>query len=116
MLIGDRDQKWSAPLRHMLDESGVRVVQTPFQAPHGNAHAGRVVRSITDGCLTRVMPIGERHLRRALHEFVEHDHRERQHPGLGIERINGPPSPKSDGRICRRPRLGGLLHDDCRAA
>jgi transposase InsO family protein len=116
VLIWDRDPKWSAPLRHMLEESGVRVVQTPFQAPHGNAHAERVVRSITDECLNRLVPMGERHLRRALHAFVEHCHRERHHQGLGNERINGPSSPGSDGRICRRQRLGGWLNYDCRAA
>lgn len=27
-------RKWSAPLRHLLEESTVRVVQTPFQAPN----------------------------------------------------------------------------------
>ena len=34
VLICDRDQKWSAPLRRRLEESGVRVVQTPLQAPN----------------------------------------------------------------------------------
>jgi hypothetical protein len=66
----------------MLEESRVRVVQTPFQAPNCNAHAERFVRSIKEECLNRVMPIGERHLRRAMHEFVEHYHHERTHQGL----------------------------------
>jgi hypothetical protein len=75
VLICDRHQKWSAPVRQMLEESRVRVVQTPFQAPNCNAHAERFVRSIKEECLNRVMPIGERHLPRAMHEFVEHyDH------------------------------------------
>ena len=30
VLICDRDQKWSAPIRRLLSESGIRVVQTPF--------------------------------------------------------------------------------------
>jgi hypothetical protein len=74
------------------------------------------VRSIKDECLNRVIPMGERHLRRTLHEFVEHDHRERHHQGLGNELINRPSSPRSDGGICRRPHLGGLLNYDYRAA
>jgi putative transposase len=72
VLICDRDQKWSAPFRRMLEESEVRVVQTPFEAPNYNAHAERFVRSIKDECLNRVIPMRERHFRRALHEFVEH--------------------------------------------
>jgi hypothetical protein len=58
VLICDRDQKWTAPLRHMLEESSVRVVQTPFQAPNCNAHAERFVRSIKEECLNRVIPMG----------------------------------------------------------
>jgi hypothetical protein len=57
VLICDRDQKWSAPLRHMLEESKARVVQTPFQAPNCNAHAERFVRSIKEECLNRVIPM-----------------------------------------------------------
>jgi len=49
-------------------------------------------------------------------EFVEHDHRERHHQGLGNELINRRSSPRSDGGTCRRPHLGGLLNYDYRAA
>jgi hypothetical protein len=45
------------------------------------------------------MPIGERHLRRALHEFVEQYHRERNHQGLGNALIDGSSSPRSRGEI-----------------
>jgi putative transposase len=110
VLICDRDQKWNAPLRHMLEDSSVRVMQTPFQAPTCNAHAERFVRSLKEECLNRVVPMGERHFRRTMLEFVEHDHRERNHQGLDNELIDGhsPPGPAS--RIRRRQRLGGLLN------
>jgi hypothetical protein len=48
------------------------VVQTSFQAPNCNAHAEWFVRSIKEECLNRMIPLGERHFRRAMHEFVEH--------------------------------------------
>lgn len=83
---------------------------------HANAHAERFVRSIKDECLDRMIPLGERHLRRALHEFVEHYHGERNHQGLGNELIDGVSSARSDGGIRRRPRLGGLLNYYYRAA
>ena len=66
----------------------MRIVQTPFRAPNANAYAERFVRSIKDECLNRVIPFGERHLRRTLAEFIEHYHGERNHQGLGNELID----------------------------
>ena len=99
MLICDRDAKWSAPVRARLGEAGIRVVQTPFQAPNANAYAERFVRSIKHECLNRVIPVGERHLRRTIAEYVEHYHRERNHQGLANELIDGPSAIARDGRI-----------------
>jgi hypothetical protein len=59
---------------------------------------------------------GERHFRKAMHEFVEHYHRERNHQGLDNELIDGHPSAVDAGRIRRHQRLGGLLNYYCRAA
>jgi putative transposase len=51
VLVGcDRDAKWSAPVRDRLGEAGIRVVQTPFQAPNANAYAERFVHD----AITRV--------------------------------------------------------------
>jgi putative transposase len=116
VLICDRDAKWSAPVRERLGEAGIRVVQTPFQAPNTNAYAERFVRSIKHECLNRVIPFGERHLRRTIAEFVEHDHRERNHQGLGNELIDGAPAVERVGQIRQCQRLGGLLNYYARAA
>jgi len=116
VLICDRDRKWNPSVRQQLEESGIRIAQTPFQAPNCNAHAERFVRSIKEECLDRLIPLGERHLRWALRQFVEHYHRERNHQGLDNTLIEGPPSPNTDGRVRCRPRLGGLLNFYDRAA
>jgi putative transposase len=116
LLLCDRDRKWSAPVRERLGAAGIRVVQTPFQAPNANAYAERFVRSIKEGCLNRVIPFGERHCRRTIAEYVEHYHRERNHQGLENELIEGAPAVDPIGRIRRRQRLGGLLNYYCRAA
>ena len=93
------------------------VVQTPYQAPNANAYAERFVRSIKHECLNRVIPIGERHFRRTIAEFVAQDHGERNHQGLENELIERAPAmEKQVGRIRRRQRLGGLLNYYCRAA
>jgi hypothetical protein len=68
------------------------------------------VRSIKDECLHRVIPLGERHLRRTIRQFVEHDHGERNHQSLGNDLITGAPAVASVGHIRRRQRLGGLLN------
>ena len=116
VLICDRDTKWSAPVRARLGEAGLRVVQTPYQAPNANAYAERFVRSIKEECLHRVIPFGERHLRRTIAEYVEHYHRERNHQGIDNDLIAGAPATSAVGRIRRRPRLGGLLNYYDRAA
>jgi transposase InsO family protein len=116
VLICDRDGKWSQDVRQLLADTGVHVVQTPFQTPNANAYAERFVRSIKHECLDRLVPLGERHCRRALSEFVEHYHRERNHQGLGNRLIDGRALCRCERGIRRRQRLGGLLNYYERAA
>ena len=116
VLICDRDAKWSAAVREHLGEAGMRVVQTPFQAPNANAYAERFVRSIKAECLDRIIPIGERHFRRAVAEYAAHYHRERNHQGLDNTLIEDIDRQQTGSRIRRRSRLGGLLNYYERAA
>ena len=116
VLICDRDRKWSGEVRRQLHDVGIHVVLTPERAPHANAYAERFVRSIKEECLDRIVPLGARHFRRAVAEFVEHYHRERNHQGLRNALIAGKPPTRTAGRVRRRPRLGGLLNFYERAA
>jgi len=116
VLICDRDRKWSPDVRRRLRDADIRVVLIPERAPNANAYAERFVRSIKEECLDRIVPIGERHFRRAVGEFVEHYHRERNHQGLANELIAGTAVIDTGGRVRRRPRLGGLLNFYERAA
>lgn len=109
VLICDRDRKWSFAVERFLVTAGVRVVRTPFLAPNCNAHAERFVRSIKEECLNRVIPLGERHLRRTLADFVAHYHGERNHQGVGNELIECPTAQRASGPVRKRQRLGGLL-------
>lgn len=115
VLVCDRDAKWSVAVCEVLQEAGIRIVKTPYRAPNANACAERFVRSIKEECLDRIIPLGERYLRRAMQEYVAHYHLERNHQGLGNALIAGVP-PISAGAIRRRPRLGGLLNYYERAA
>jgi transposase InsO family protein len=113
VLICDRDPRWSAAVVAFLEREGVRIIRTPARAPNCNAYAERLVRSIKEACL---IVLGERHLRRALAEFVVHDHAERNHQGLDDELIQPLPRTDASGPVRRRQRMGGMLNYYCRAA
>jgi len=55
------------------------------------------------------VPLGERHLRNLLREFVAHYHGERNHQGIQNELIERPPVHRMGGPIHRRQRVGGVL-------
>ena len=103
VLICDRDGKWTEEFRGLLDEAGVRIVLTPVQAPNANAHAERFVRSIREECLDQLILFGERHLIRAVDEFVAHYHRERNHQGLG--KRNSDEFSDTTGAMIRRHKV-----------
>ena len=116
-LIHDRDPLFTKGIREILDGSGVRPVRLPSRSPNLNAYAERFVRSIQSECLAQVIPIGERHLRHAVTEYIEHYHRERNHQGLGNELIDRRVEDyRGIGTIECRERIGGLLRHYPRAA
>ena len=82
-----------------------------------DAYAERFVLSIKSECLSKLVPLGERHLRVAVTEFVEHYHRERNHQGLGNQLLmHAATSANDNAPIARRVRLGGLLNFYYRSA
>jgi len=60
-------------------------------------------------CLDRLVPLGEAHLRRAILEYTNHYHEERNHQGLDNELIVPSAAANGVGKVSRRERLGGLL-------
>jgi transposase InsO family protein len=91
-------------------------VSVSYSSPNANAYAERFVRSIKEECLDRLIPIGERHFRCAVGEYVEHYHTERNHQGLNNRLMSTPPVIRMTNRVRRHPRLGGLLNFYQRAA
>jgi transposase InsO family protein len=114
--ICDRDRKWSDAVRQQFHDAGIRVVLTPVCAPNANAYAERFVRSVKEECLDRIIPLGERHFRRAIAAFVEHYHLKRNQQGLDNRLIAGAPTTDAIARVYRRSRLGGMLNYYERAA
>ena len=81
-LILDRDSVFTEEFRHFLEREGIRLIRLPARSPNLNAFAERFVRSIREGCLGRLIFFSEPSLQRAIAEFIEHYHRERNHQGL----------------------------------
>jgi len=81
----------------------------------------RFVLSIKSECLDRLVLIGERHLRHAIDEYIEHYHIERTHQGLE-NRLVDEVSERRAGTVQRHQRhqrhqrLGGLLSSYYREA
>jgi putative transposase len=71
-LIHDRDSIFSAEVDRQLKAFRVRVLHTPVRAPKANAHCERLMGSIRRECLDFMIPVGEKHLRRILAEWVTH--------------------------------------------
>ena len=109
-LILDRDPLYTAAFRSMLKASGVNEVRLPARSPNLNAFAERFVLSIKSECLSRMVVVGERHLRTAIAEYMRHYHGERNHQGVGGRLLmRDEPAGRAEGAIVCRERLGGML-------
>jgi transposase InsO family protein len=105
----DRDPLYTEAFRRILGQGGVKVVRLPARSPNLNAFAERFVLSIKTECLDRLVPLGEAHLRRAILDYTNHYHEERNHQGLDNELIVPVEAANGVGKVNRRERLGGLL-------
>jgi transposase InsO family protein len=108
-VLADRDPLYTDGFREILKKRGVKVPRLPAKSLNLNAFAERFVLSLRTECLNRSVPLGEAHLRRAIAEFVQHYHHERNHQGLDNALIVPGEVTASTGKVVRRDRLGGLL-------
>jgi transposase InsO family protein len=109
-IILDRDPLYTGEFRELLRQAGVKIIRLPARSPNLNAYAERFVRTIKESCLNQMIFLGEKSLRRAVNEFVEYYHHERNHQGIGNRQI----APLAevgylDGDVACRERLGGVL-------
>jgi len=110
-LTHDRDPLFTKSFRETLGSSGMETVKLRARSPNLNAHAERCVRSVESECLAQIISFGERHLRHAVTEYMEHYHVERNHQGIGNERIDDQRGRiNMTGGIERRERIGGMLN------
>jgi putative transposase len=109
-LLHDRDTKFTRSFRAILMSARVEPLTLPARSPNLNAYAERWVRSVKEECLSKVVLFGERSLRRALSDYVDHFHGERNHQGKGnILLFPRDTDRRREGPVRCRERLGGLL-------
>ncbi len=109
-LIHDRDPLFTEAFREVLESVGVKIIKLPPRSPNLNAYAERFVRPIKSECLAQIIPLGASHLRKAVTEFTEHYHFERNHQGLNNELIEKPnDAPNMNDAVGCHERLGGIL-------
>ena len=108
-VLMDRDTKFSAGFRNILEESGVEPVLLPPRSPNLNAHVERFHRSLKEECLEHMIFFGEESLRKAVVQFLEHYHQERNHQGLGNRLVEPRELGQETGEVQCRERLGGIL-------
>jgi hypothetical protein len=81
-----------------------------LRSPNLNGCEESWVRSVEEECLAKVNLLGERSLRQALNNYVDHFHAERNHQGKGtvllFPRVN---DRQREGHLRCRERLSGLL-------
>jgi transposase InsO family protein len=109
-LLTDRDARFPAAFRSVLEGAGVKAVRLPARSPNLNSHLERFMRSLKEERLDRMIFFGESSLRKATTEFLAHYHGERNHQGLGNQLIAaGEEVGCSTGQVQCRERLGGML-------
>ena len=77
----DRDTKFCASFRELIESGSVRTIRLPGRSPNLNSFAERRVRSVKEECLSKLILFWERSLRRALQQYVEHYNEERNRQG-----------------------------------
>jgi putative transposase len=119
-LIRDRDTKFTAAFDAVFAAEGIQVLRTPVEAPRANAYAERWVGTVRREALDRILIFGRQQLVSVLAEYTDHYNVHRPHRALGQEppllrggaaAVAGPA-----GRIVRRDRLGGLIHEYAQVA
>jgi putative transposase len=118
-LIRDRDTKFTAAFDGIFAAEEIEVLITPVRAPRANAYAERWVGTVRRELLDRMLIFGGRQLVSVLAEYADHYNVHRPHRALG----QAPPLAPVEsavvvpaGRVARRDRLGGLIHEYAQVA
>ncbi len=110
--IHRRNTRYCLSFRKFIESGDVKPLRLPARSPNLNAFSERWVKSIKDDCPSKLILFGETSLRRALRDYLVHNHAERNHQGkdnvlllpTATKAIN-----HGGSLIGCNERLGGLL-------
>ena len=92
---------------------GAESSRTACRSPWQNPVVERWVGSLRREVLDRVVVLGQQHLIRLTHSYIQYYHEDRSHLGLGRDTPDGRPvtlRPSSHAKVVALPRVGGLHH------
>jgi len=118
-VLRDRDTKFTAAFDAVFAAEGIEVLRTPVRAPRANAYAQRWVGTVRREVLDRMLIFGRRQLVSVLAEYANHYNVHRPHRALGqLPPLGSVESAAvlSAGRVVRRDRLGGVIHEYAQVA
>ena len=111
-LLHDRDGKFCPSFDEIIESGNVKPISLPARSPNLNAFSERWVKSVKEECLSRLILFGESSLRRALQQYLNHYHEERNHQGKDNKLLFPRQTLLVDGdqgSVQCEERLGGLL-------
>jgi len=94
---------------------GIKAVRTSIKAPNMNAFSERFIRSLRNESLDNFILFRKNQVQRIISEYINEYNKSRPHQGLD-QAIPKGRQPQAEGKICKRPILGGLYHDYYRVA
>jgi putative transposase len=101
-LILDRDARYGEAFRSHLAREGIQIIREPPRSPNLNAYAERLVRSIKEEWLNRMIFFGQAQLRRAVTEHLVHYHAEPNHQGMDNRLLQPSPAAATTSARVRR--------------
>jgi transposase InsO family protein len=116
-LIRDRGGVFGAVFNARVDNLRIHQLKISARSPWQNGYAERFVRTLRRELLDHLIVLGERHLLRAVRDYVAHYNGDRPHMSLrGDAPVARPVEPPTRGKVVALPRVGGLHHRYVRAA
>ena len=86
------------------------------ETPAANAYAERIIRSVREECLDKLLIFNQAHLRRVMRDYIEFFNTARPHQGID-QQIPIPQTGRpTNGPVRCRNVLGGIVHDYYRDA
>jgi len=115
-VIRDNDKIFSEDFKAHIPRFGLEDTPTAPQSPWQNPIAERVIGTLRRECLDHMIILNEKHLYNVLHEYIfEYYNVSRTHMSLDKDSPEHRPIQK-DGKMVKKPILGGLHHVYSRVA